>query len=127
MGIALFTLSAFFAPLQTVANRLASARTHSTRTATGPASGPEFASRRPLSHPSPAVIAAATRPPTPLQHSEQDSVLRRSPTLRVVRNIEAGIPVGSSGRMVISGRMADVCAELDRLAAIEGSRKASTQ
>ena len=24
------------------------------------------------------------------------------------------------GRMVISGRMADVCAELDRLAAIEG-------
>jgi hypothetical protein len=127
MGIALFTLSAFFAPRQTVANRLASARTHSTRTATGPASGPESAPRRPVSHPSAAVIAAATRPPTPLRHIEQDSVLRRSPTLRVVRNIEAGIPVGSSGRMVISGRMADVCAELDRLAAIEGSRKASTQ
>jgi len=127
MGIALFTLSAFFAPLQTVANRLAGARTHSTRTAARPASGPEFAPRRPGSHPSAAVIAAATRPPTPSRHIERDSVLRRSPTLRVVRNIEAGIPVGSSGRMVISGRMADVCAELDRLAAIEGSRKASTQ
>jgi hypothetical protein len=28
--------------------------------------------------------------------------------------------VRSSGRLVISGRMADVCAELDRLAAMEG-------
>jgi hypothetical protein len=28
----------------------------------------------------------------------------------------------SAGRMVISGRMADVCAELDRLAAIEAGR-----
>ena len=37
----------------------------------------------------------------------------RAPTLRVVR---------SSGRMVISGRMADVCAELDRLAAMESAR-----
>jgi hypothetical protein len=32
--------------------------------------------------------------------------------LRVVR---------ASGRLVISGRMADVCAELDRLAAMEGA------
>lgn len=32
--------------------------------------------------------------------------------LRVVR--------GAPGRMVISGRMADVCAELERLAALEG-------
>ena len=38
---------------------------------------------------------------------------RKAPTLRVVRN---------SGRMVISGRMADVCAELDRLAAVESAR-----
>jgi hypothetical protein len=28
----------------------------------------------------------------------------------------------SGGRMVISGRMADVCAELDRLAALEATR-----
>jgi hypothetical protein len=37
---------------------------------------------------------------------------RRAPALRIVRN---------SGRIVISGRMADVCAELDRLAALESA------
>lgn len=42
--------------------------------------------------------------------------------LRVVRVMEAGQPRSQVGRMVISGRMADVCAELDRLAAIEGAR-----
>ena len=39
--------------------------------------------------------------------------------LRVVRVVEAGQHRSSVGRMVISGRMADVCAELDRLAARE--------
>ena len=39
--------------------------------------------------------------------------------LRVVRVLEAGQAQSSVGRMVISGRMADVCAELDRLAARE--------
>lgn len=42
-------------------------------------------------------------------------------TLRVVRFIEADVPAANAsqmaGRMVISGRMSDVCAELDRLAA----------
>jgi hypothetical protein len=39
--------------------------------------------------------------------------------LRVVRVVEhCGAPA-SAGRMVISGRMSDVCAELDRLAALE--------
>jgi hypothetical protein len=47
-------------------------------------------------------------------------VVRRAvQPLRVVRVMEAGQPSASSGRMVISGRMADVCAELDRLAARE--------
>jgi hypothetical protein len=39
--------------------------------------------------------------------------------LRVVRVLEAGQTSTQVGRMVISGRMADVCAELDRLAAFE--------
>jgi len=39
--------------------------------------------------------------------------------LRVVRVAEAGLPRSRVGRMVISGRMVDVCAELDRLAACE--------
>jgi len=41
--------------------------------------------------------------------------------LRVVRVVEAGQARAGVGRMVISGRMADVCAELDRLAAREAA------
>ena len=39
--------------------------------------------------------------------------------LRVLRISEQGDHPLSAGRMVISGRMADVCAELDRLIALE--------
>ena len=38
-----------------------------------------------------------------------------APALRVVRVMDTKQPRASAGRMVISGRMADVCAELDRL------------
>ena len=41
--------------------------------------------------------------------------------LRVLRVVETGQSRSSVGRMVISGRMADVCAELDRLAAHEAA------
>ena len=40
----------------------------------------------------------------------------RSSRLRVVRAIEQGANPSSVGRMVISGRMSDVCAELERMA-----------
>ena len=40
------------------------------------------------------------------------------PALKVLHVVDQGMP-SSVGRMVISGRMADVCAELDRLAARE--------
>ena len=43
------------------------------------------------------------------------------PVLRIMRVLEAGQAPASVGRMVISGRMADVCAELDRLAAREAA------
>jgi len=45
--------------------------------------------------------------------------------LRVVRVIENGQLRTNVGRMVISGRMSDVCAELDRLAAREVSESPS--
>lgn len=45
--------------------------------------------------------------------------------LRVVRVLEANAPRSRAGRMVISGRMADVCAELDRLAALEALQAAA--
>ncbi len=38
--------------------------------------------------------------------------------LRIVRILEANQAPTQVGRMTISGRMADVCAELDRLAAL---------
>lgn len=43
----------------------------------------------------------------------------RSPALRVTHLIDARQTPGASGRLRISGRMIDVCAELDRLAAAE--------
>lgn len=39
--------------------------------------------------------------------------------LRVLSVADPQATPGTAGRMVISGRMADVCAELDRLASIE--------
>ncbi len=44
--------------------------------------------------------------------------------LRVVRLSEAGATPECAGRMRISGRMADVCAELDRLVAKEAQNLA---
>ena len=41
---------------------------------------------------------------------------RTLPVVRVIRMLESGQSRSSVGRMVISGRMVDVCAELDRLA-----------
>lgn len=41
--------------------------------------------------------------------------------LRVLHVMEPGQTPSHIGRLVISGRMADVCAELDRLAAFEHS------
>jgi hypothetical protein len=41
--------------------------------------------------------------------------------LRVVRVLDACPAHSGAGRMVISGRMADVCAELDRLAELEAA------
>ncbi|MFL6692739.1 MAG: hypothetical protein ACJ8GO_07240 [Ramlibacter sp.] len=44
---------------------------------------------------------------------------RGSRPLRVLRVVDTGHASTTAGRMVISGRMADVCAELERLAALE--------
>ena len=45
----------------------------------------------------------------------------RAKIVRVLRVAEPGQGRSSVGRMVISGRMADVCAELDRLVAREAA------
>ena len=68
--------------------------------------------------------------PAPMPGSRplpQRSALPTAVRLRVVRVQESGQARSSVGRMVISGRMADVCAELDRLAALETSREAALE
>ena len=45
-----------------------------------------------------------------------DSTAFKTPPLRVVRESDSALGAECDGRMVISGRMADVCAELDRRA-----------
>lgn len=46
----------------------------------------------------------------------------RTPSrLRIVREFDANVGPACAGRMVISGRMADVCAELDRMAQREAA------
>lgn len=52
------------------------------------------------------------------QPSTATHIVVRRP-VRMVRVMEAGQTSAQVGRMVISGRMADVCAELDRLVAHE--------
>jgi hypothetical protein len=67
---------------------------------------PAPAPRRERAHRPAAVRTTACRPAS------------RRP-LRVVRVVDGSALSQQAGRMFISGRMADVCAELDRLAALE--------
>lgn len=60
-------------------------------------------------------------PPTAMALGITHRTLPAARPLRVVRVVERGQARSEVGRMVISGRMADVCAELDRLAAREAS------
>lgn len=43
--------------------------------------------------------------------------------LKVVRELDSAVSPACAGRMVISGRMADVCAELERMAQREASMR----
>ena len=73
--------------------------------------------------------ASRSTGPSALRHATpgiQPCLQVRRP-LRVVRVVETGQPCAHVGRMVISGRMADVCAELDRLAAREAAESCGTR
>lgn len=88
MSTALFALSKLFAPLRSARYWVAT-----------PA----------LAQPAP----ACTEPP--VREAMRPAAHR---PLRIVRILEANQAPTQVGRMTISGRMADVCAELDRLAAL---------
>jgi hypothetical protein len=97
MGIALLAFADFFTPLQSLANRWIPARRAQRD------GGLRYVAVRPACTARPAAATTSTRP------------------LRVVRVVEDRHAGPASGRVVISGRMADVCAELDRLAAREAA------
>jgi hypothetical protein len=62
----------------------------------------------------PVPCPAALRGAEASMQSIRNKGLKAVP-LRVLRVVDSDLPRSSTGRMVISGRMADVCAELDRL------------
>lgn len=97
MGIALFGLDGLMAPLRGLWQWMARpspAPRHGARLQPAPA--------RTAAPTKGAICAAAHRP------------------LRVVRVVEGSRAAGA-GRMFMSGRMADICAELERLAALEAA------
>lgn len=99
MGIALFTFHGLLAPLQGLLGWALPARRRLARSG-------GLHSQAGRGH----VAWAPARP---------HGALARP--LRVLRVVDACHGPASAGRMVISGRMADVCAELDRLAALEAA------
>jgi hypothetical protein len=98
MATASVPFTHLFAPLQAFVNWLAG----------GPAPAPAQPRREPVRPQQPARV---TRRPM--------SVPRAPKPLRVVRVMDPAAAHSVAGRMVISGRLVDVCAELDRLAALE--------
>ncbi|WP_076997093.1 hypothetical protein [Variovorax sp. KK3] len=106
MGIALLSFADLFMPLQSLASRWMPSRRAN-------ASGLRYVGIRPSCATRPAA-AVATR------------LAAQARPLRVVRTVDAQTSGRSNGRVVISGRMADVCAELERLAALEAAGTAAS-
>ena len=100
-------LSMLLAPIQALAAFFVSARPASVRTR--PAVKPAIAFHASaLSHKTPKLDAAK-----PTKESVFDAPVQR---LKIVRQFEPGASRSCAGRLVISGRMSDVCAELERMA-----------
>jgi hypothetical protein len=108
MNFALFVNPILVAPLHSLVRWLTSARS--------PAMHPGVGSIQPRPETAPEVIAACAVS-TRVEHQK----VHKTKPLRIVRVVEAGQTRSCVGRMVISGRMADVCAELDRLVAREAA------
>jgi hypothetical protein len=73
----------------------------------------------------PAARQPSRRPPAQRLPGQGPVRLPAAAPLRVMRVVDASAPRATAGRMVISGRLADVCAELDRLAAQETASAAN--
>lgn len=108
MNLALLAQSKAFTTLQRLVCRLVSARRPTPR----PPSQYESTQR---------TYAPGSMEPHATQMRAGSGAFLQHKPLRIVHVLEAGQTQSSVGRMVISGRMADVCAELDRLAAREAA------
>ena len=118
MGIALLAIADIWMPLQSLANRLMPARRSSSHRrdhldAAESSAGLRYVAVRPActarsDGTAPSGSSAPARP------------------LRVVRVVDGKGQQRSNNRVVISGRMADVCAELDRLAALEAAESVAS-
>ena len=106
MGIALLTLSSLFQGFSALQRKAAAARQPTLARSVHPLRM-VHPSKRPAITPRP-ITSICTPRATPL---------------RVVRVCDTHSASGEMGRLVISGRMADVCAELDRLAAREAAQQ----
>lgn len=125
MGIASFSrsplLSALLAPLQSLAAWWVPVRSGVNAPSTSPvppfqrlAANDSVATKTIAAYAKSARVAGKKH----CQNMARTAAPRR---LKVVREFEAGISPSCAGRMVISGRMADVCAELDRMAQREAA------
>ena len=106
MGIALFAVGALVAPLHQLWDGLGRAL---------------LGRKQPLQPRLRPIAGAASRVCTARVTPLAGGHGRVPRPLRVVRVAEPFHVPANAGRMVISGRMADVCAELDRLAALESA------
>ncbi len=122
MGIASFSqspvVSVFLAPLHTLAAWLVPAPANSRQFAV-PANAPR--SPHQLALPFAWAAGGAKRGRTHAHGAKLPSAACAEDTatpgrLKVVRVVDAAVSPACAGRMVISGRMADVCAELERMA-----------
>lgn len=120
MGIVSFShsplLSVLLAPAQALAAWFVPAQSRS-----GRFSAPIRAQRLSgqLGLPFSSGTAIAPRETTPAGKASPKSATPSR--LRIVREFDANVGPSCAGRMVISGRMADVCAELDRMAQREAA------
>jgi hypothetical protein len=124
MGIVSFSpspvLSVLLAPVQAIAAWFVPARNTASLFA-APARPQQVPKQLTLPFALPFVLAGSTGRRAANSHSVGTKIGRNAskcPTashLKVVREFDAAVSPACAGRMVISGRMADVCAELERM------------
>jgi hypothetical protein len=109
MNIALVLQHKLMLGIRSLLSGAPSPATHATLWSTGPAR-PVQVQYKSVQHNREVQAASASNP-----------IARKVMPLRVLRVVEKGQPRSCAGRLVISGRMVDVCAELDRLVAREAA------